>query len=442
MKTSAFRYFYWYVGMTGLLFSTSLFANSMPDFTKLVEKNTRSIVNISAIHHDSTENPYQPNQHRGISYGSGFIISIDNKSYIITNNHVTNKASEILVRFSDRVELLATLIGADTLTDVALLEVTDIDNKELLPVTIGSSETLKAGQWVVAIGSPFSFDYSVTAGIISALGRSLPNETYVPFIQSDVAVNQGNSGGPLFNLDGEVIGINSRIFSRTGTYAGLSFSIPMHIALDVATQLKNKGSVTRGYLGVSIRDVTRELVKSFGMRKAQGALVVEVLKNTAADTGGIRNGDIILEFQGKEIIHSGDLPVLVGRTQPGTQEEFVILREGNRKTIKLVIGSREGTIAPQAKRKNLGMGLVALDAERLASLGLNNGIGIQSIEVNGAAFKAGFQAGDIITHFYQTPVTTVDELLRLVEQTQSGSHVPLRILRNQRQPIYIALQIP
>ena len=416
---------------------TALSADSFPDFTKLVENTTESIVNISALRNKPHQS-YMP----GGAIGSGFVIEIDDKNYVITNNHVTEGADKILVRFSDRIELLARQIGADKLTDVALLEIVDADEKEMKEVIIGDSENLKAGQWVVAIGSPFSFDYSVTAGIISALGRSLPDEAYVPFIQSDVAVNQGNSGGPLFNLEGEVIGINSRIFSRTGNYAGLSFSIPIHIALDVAKQLKEKGSVTRGFLGVSIRDVTRELIKPFGLKKAQGALVVEVFKGSSAEKGGILNGDIITEYQGKEIINSGDLPVLVGRTKPGKTGKFVILREGKQKKLDIVIGSRDEENTRLTSNIDFGMELVNLTSEQLAKVGIEKGIGIQSIQGNSIAFRSGFQAGDIITHFYQTPVASVADFISLVEQTKSGTHVPLRILRNQRQPIYIALQIP
>lgn len=410
---------------------------SLPDFTELVGETSESVVNISALHNSSAQDGKS-----GSSVGSGFVIAIGDRKYIITNNHVTEGADELLVRFNDRVELLAKQIGADKLTDVALLEIIDLDGKELKEVVIGDSETLKAGQWAVAIGSPFSFDYSVTAGIISALGRSLPGESYVPFIQSDVAVNQGNSGGPLFNLEGEVIGINSRIFSRTGNYAGLSFSIPIHIAVNVAQQLKEKGAVTRGFLGVSVSDVTRELIKPFGLKKAQGALVVEVFKGDAADKGGILTGDIIIEYEGKEIVYSGDLPVLVGRTEPGTERTFVILRQGKRKTLTFAIGNRDEAGSNRTNKIDLGMQLIPLTDEQLASISIDSGVAIQSVKNNGLAFQSGFQTGDIITHFYQTPVSSIQGFFDLVEKAKTGTHVPLRILRDQRRPIYIALQIP
>lgn len=237
------------------------------------------------------------------SLGSGFIIGSD--GYILTNNHVVEKADEILVRLSDRRELVAKLIGTDKRSDLALLK---IEASDLPVVKVGKDKEIKVGEWVMAIGSPFGFDHSVTVGVVSALGRSLPRESYVPFIQTDVAINPGNSGGPLFNLDGEVIGINSQIYSRTGGFMGLSFAIPMEVALDVVAQLKDKGYVARGWLGVLIQDVTRELAESFGMKQPAGALVAKVLKDGPAAKAGIKVGDVVLEFAGKAIHTSSDLP--------------------------------------------------------------------------------------------------------------------------------------
>ncbi|VAV96064.1 HtrA protease/chaperone protein, partial [hydrothermal vent metagenome] len=304
--------------------------SGLPDFTGLVEKNGAAVVNISTEEkrdkrskriprrfQDMPENgPFgewfkhffgeegEGNNGEGNGFGgphryaqslgSGFIISKD--GYVLTNNHVVADADKIIVRLSDRRELEAELIGTDKRSDLALLK---IEGDDFPVVKIGSSETLKAGEWVLAIGSPFGFDYSVTAGIVSAKGRSLPRENYVPFIQTDVAINPGNSGGPLFNLDGEVVGINSQIYSRTGGYMGLSFAIPIDVVMNVVEQLKSDGHVVRGWLGVLIQDVTRELAESFGMKKPHGALVARVLPNSPAEAAGFKIGDIVVKFNGK-----------------------------------------------------------------------------------------------------------------------------------------------
>ncbi|MFT6624533.1 MAG: serine protease Do, partial [Cycloclasticus sp.] len=299
---------------------TNAMANNLPDFTALVEANSNAVVNISTtqkspqlqsflppdfeipenapygdlLKHFFGERGAIPRQRDSHSLGSGFIISRD--GFLLTNHHVVKDADEIIVRLQDRRELKATLVGSDERTDVALLKV---EANDLPVVKFGSSEALKVGEWVFAIGSPFGFDSSVTAGIVSAKGRSLPQENYVPFIQTDVAINPGNSGGPLFNLNGEVVGINSQIYSRSGGFMGLSFAIPIDVALNVSNQLKESGHVVRGWLGVRIQDVTRELAESFDMKKPHGALVAQVLPDSPAEKAGIKVGDVIVSFNGQ-----------------------------------------------------------------------------------------------------------------------------------------------
>ena len=313
--------------------ATAVQARSLPDFVGLAKENSPAVVNISIKQHKSAsrfrhnfqmpdlpeDSPFneffkrffderqgsddEPREYETQSLGSGFIISDD--GYILTNNHVVDEADEVIVRLSDRREFKAEVIGKDKRSDVALLKIA-ADNLPKV-VQIGSTEDLEVGEWVLAIGSPFGFDHSVTSGIVSAKGRNLPSENYVPFIQTDVAINPGNSGGPLFNLDGEVVGVNSQIYSRTGGYMGLSFAIPIEMAMDVAEQLKTNGRVTRGWLGVLIQDVTRELADSFGMDHPKGALVARVMPDSPASVAGLQPGDVILEFNGMEITSSSKL---------------------------------------------------------------------------------------------------------------------------------------
>src|SRR5690606_16325520 len=276
----------------------------------------------------------QPHNAERTSLGSGFIISKD--GYILTNNHVIQNADEIIVRLNDRRTLEAKLIGADETTDLALLKV---EAKDLPTVRLGNSDALEVGEWVVAIGSPFGFDYSVTAGIVSAKGRSLPNDNYVPFIQTDVAINPGNSGGPLFNLDGKVVGINSQIYTRSGGFMGVSFAIPINVAMEVSEQLKDKGRVSRGWLGVVIQEVNKELAESFGLEKAAGALVAQIVPGSPADSADLQNGDIITHFNGKPILMSSDLPHQVGRVKPGSKVSMDVVRNGKRRKVSVTIGT-------------------------------------------------------------------------------------------------------
>ncbi len=347
--------------LTGFLVWSAAWAADLPDFTKLVEQNAPAVVNISTIQHpdaaassrneeleeffrrffppDGDGNPAHPPQVPYVpprSLGSGFVIGSD--GYILTNNHVVEDADEIVVRFNDRREMNATLVGADPRSDLAVLKV----NATNLPtVKVGRSGRLKVGEWVLAIGSPFGFDYSVTAGIVSAKGRSLPderNENYVPYIQTDVAINPGNSGGPLFNLAGEVVGINSQIYSNSGGFMGVSFAIPIDMAMDVVKQLRQTGHVSRGWLGVLIQEVNRDLAESFGLSRPQGALVTQVMAGSPADTAGLKAGDIITRFNGTEIEFSSDLPHVVGRTPAGSTAKLRVVRGGQEQTVNVIIG--------------------------------------------------------------------------------------------------------
>jgi serine protease Do len=445
-----------------LLLSFSLLATrgqaALPDFTELVQETSPSVVNIATIKHGNQYGALserynipqevpdifrhffgQPGQHgRGqqpkqekSSLGSGFIISSD--GYILTNNHVVQGADEIIVRLSDRRELDAQLIGADERADLALLKVKATGLPE---VELGNSDALKVGEWVLAIGSPFGFDYSVTAGIVSALGRSLPNESYVPFIQTDVAINPGNSGGPLFNLDGEVIGINSQIYTRSGGFMGVSFAIPISVAIDVAEQLKEKGKVSRGWLGVVIQEVNKDLAESFGLKQAKGALVAQLVPGSPAEKGGLLSGDIITAFNGQEINLSSDLPHRVGRIKPGTMAKLSIVRNGKSKTIRLEIGAlpdgdsqKLGAVPekPSPKDNRLGVVVAELSAQQERSYG--EGVIVQKVENGRAGAMAGIVRGDIISIIYGERIRSVEDFDRIVESLPNGRSVPMQIVR-------------
>ncbi|SHL64217.1 DegQ family serine endoprotease [Phytopseudomonas punonensis] len=441
----------------------------LPDFTPLVEAASPAVVNISTrqkvpnavasngglavpdleglppIFREFFERniPQQPRspgsggrQREAQSLGSGFIISKD--GYILTNNHVVADADEIIVRLSDRSELEAKLIGTDPRSDVALLKV---DATDLPTVKLGNSDNLKVGEWVLAIGSPFGFDHSVTAGIVSAKGRSLPNESYVPFIQTDVAINPGNSGGPLFNLDGEVVGINSQIFTRSGGFMGLSFAIPMSVAMDVADQLKASGKVSRGWLGVVIQEVNKDLAESFGLEKPAGALVAQVLEDGPAAKGGLQVGDVILSLDGKPIIMSADLPHLVGALKPGTKANLEIVREGARKTLKLAVGTMPAddgdeateTPTPGAERSSnrLGVSVAELTDEQKKALDLRGGVVIREVQ-DGPAALIGLRPGDVITHLNNQAISSAKNFTEVAQSLPKNRSVSMRVLRQGR----------
>src|SRR5450830_1346265 len=381
-------------------------AQSLPDFTELAEKHGAEVVNISVtqnVHVDAGAmqfpgmqddeqmqeffkrfgipgipgNPGQngapPSDYKSQSLGSGFIISSD--GYILTNAHVVNEADEVIVKLFDKREFKAKIIGADKRTDVALVK---IEATGLPKVTIGESSKLKVGEWVAAIGSPFGLENTMTAGIVSAKGRALPQENFVPFIQTDVAINPGNSGGPLFNLRGEVVGINSQIYSRTGGYMGLSFAIPIDLAMDVQNQLRSTGRVSRGRIGVVIQEVTKELADSFGLAKAEGALVNSVEKGGPADKAGVEVSDIIIKFDGKGVSSSIDLPRIVGATRPGSKVGLQVWRRGAAKDLTVTvaeipaekIASREsrGAKPAEAAANRLGLVLSELSDEQRKEL--------------------------------------------------------------------------
>ena len=435
-------------------------ASSLPDFTQLVAQASPAVVNITATRQVPTGLPSRPQQEvpelfqrffreyerRSTprpSTGSGFLISTD--GYVLTNHHVVEDAEEIVVALSDRREREAELIGADPVSDLALLKIDAID---LPVVSIGSSEALKVGEWVVAIGSPFGFELSVTAGIVSAKGRSLPDEmgNYVPFIQTDVAINPGNSGGPLFDLRGKVVGINSQIFTRSGGFMGLSFAIPIDVAMEVVEQLKDKGQVSRGWLGVQIQRVDRDLAESFGLDRAAGALVTRVFADSPAEEAGIREGDIITEFGGRAIDLSSDLPHVVGRFKAGTDTEVKVVRTGESLTLSVKVGELEAdrvaaasAVEMQPKGNQLGIIVRDLSDSERQSLEAPRGVLVTSVS-EGPGKTANLAPGDVITTVNSQWVDTVTDFETLIDALPAGTAVPVRVIR-ARQPQYIAIKI-
>lgn len=447
-------------------------ARELPEFTKLAEQNGPAVVNISTTQKvqggglpHGLEMPEFPEgtpwddllrrffgegggqqipEHESRSLGSGFII--DSEGHILTNNHVVDGAEEIVVRLNDRREVVAELVGADKRSDIALLK---IDASDLPRVKLGDSKSLKVGEWVMAIGSPFGFDHSVSVGVVSALGRNLPSENYVPFIQTDVAINPGNSGGPLFNLDGEVVGINSQIYSRTGGFMGLSFAIPIDVAMDVVAQIKQQGYVSRGWLGVLIQDVTRDLAESFGMKRPHGALVAQVLDDSPAGKGGVEVGDIIIEYNGEEVIDSSDLPPLVGRTRVGSIAKVKVLRDGKVRTLKVRIDELPAEEALQqaqseqskVKTDRLGLQVGALSEEQRQQLEIEQGGVLVELVEQGAAAQAGIRRGDVIVKINNTPVQEPREFSQLVQNLPGGKSVPVLVIRRSG-PLFLALRVP
>ncbi|MEJ2643332.1 MAG: DegQ family serine endoprotease [Gammaproteobacteria bacterium] len=467
---------YWYLLIGALLWlaaAADASAASLPNFTTLVKENAAAVVNISTtqkiksrglppgmnlpdVPEDSPFGEFfkkffgdqggQPHEYDAKSLGSGFIISHDGD--ILTNYHVVEHADSIIVRLSDRREFKAKVIGSDARSDIALLK---IDAKNLPTVKIGSSSKLQVGEWVLAIGSPFGFDHSATAGIVSAKGRSLPRENYVPFIQTDVPINPGNSGGPLFNLEGQVVGINSQIFSRTGGYMGLSFAIPIEVAMDVAKQLKATGHVSRGWLGVLIQDVTRQLAESFGMQNPEGALVAKVLPGSPAAKAGVEVGDVILKFNGKKVIDSSSLPPMVGSTKVGDKVPLEVLRNGKIRHLSVTLGElpprkqlaedqQGGQSAPVATDR-LGLSVGALTADQRKQSGVaEGGVLVQDVK-DGPAAEAGMRPGDVILMVRGTKIKSVDQFRKLVDGLPAGESVALLVQRG-KSPIFLALRVP
>lgn len=376
------------------------------------------------------------------SLGSGFIISPD--GYIVTNHHVVKDADEIVVKLSDRREYVAKLIGSDARTDVALLKVNASD---LPAVTIGSADKLEVGEPVFAIGSPFGFEQSVTDGIVSAKGRSLPGGNYVPFIQTNVAINPGNSGGPLFNKDGEVVGINSQIYSRTGGFMGLSFAIPIDVVMNVVNQLKTTGKVSRGWLGVQIQDVTRELAESFGMKRPHGALISKVMPNSPAQKAGLRIGDIIVEFDGKSIETSGELPPMVGMMPVDQKATVKIIRQGETLALPLTIGllpEQDEKIAQKETDKKpsnkLGVGVADLTGDQRDALDVpKDGVLVKNVG-KGPAKDAGIQPGDVILRIQNSVIHSKADFDKIMKTLESGKSVAVLVQRRGN-PVFLALKI-
>jgi serine protease Do len=441
-------------------------SRGLPDFTELAEKQGAAVVNISTtqVTRSSQMSPFPfdendpafeffkrfiprhpggaaPREFENKSLGSGFIVSGD--GYILTNAHVVDGADEVTVRLTDKREFKAKIIGADKRTDVALIR---IEANGLPAVKLGDPAQLKVGEWVVAIGSPFGFDNSVTAGIVSAKGRSLPQENYVPFIQTDVAINPGNSGGPLFNMRGEVVGINSQIYSRSGGYMGVSFAIPIDVAMEIQSQLRASGKVSRGRLGVVIQEVNKELAESLGLSKPMGAVVNAVEKGGPADKAGLEPGDVILKFDGKPINASADLPRLVAATKPGTRSSLQVWRKGTTRDIAVTVGemvdektaaNRQGRGAkpPEQQANRLGLVVSELSAEQKRDLKMSSGLLVE--DVRGAGSRTDLRPGDIIIALISkgatTEIKTVDQFNKLLAQFEKGSNVTLLIRRGEMQ---------
>jgi serine protease Do len=435
-------------------------ARALPDIAALVERYGPAVVNISVT---QTQKTAAGPQSRGLDpndpffeffrrfqipmpqgeapaqgLGSGFIVSAD--GLILTNAHVVRDADEVTVRLTDRREFKAKVVGSDPQTDVAVLR---IDAANLPTVKLGRSDDVRVGEWVVAIGSPFGFENSVSAGIVSAKGRALPDGTYVPFIQTDVAVNPGNSGGPLFNLQGEVIGINSQIYSRTGGYQGLSFAIPMDLVGRVQDQIVRTGKVTRGRIGITIQEVSQPLADSFGLKRPEGALVSSVEKGSPADKAGIEAGDVILKIDGRPVGRSIDLSGRVAEIKPGGRARLEVWRKGAPREITVTVDELKApnvASVPAAgeSQGRLGLAARALTPEEQRALGVTGGVLVESVSPNGAAARAGLQQGDIILALNSTPVVNVEQLRNVV--AKSGKRAAL-LVRREDARIYVPVEL-
>ncbi|MBU0621255.1 MAG: DegQ family serine endoprotease [Gammaproteobacteria bacterium] len=450
-------------------FAQSAIAADLPDFTELVEKQGAAVVNISTTQTIRVPQMFQgapnlpesdpffeffrrfgqqmPREQESQSLGSGFVISAD--GYILTNAHVVDRADKITVRLSDKREFKAKVIGADKRTDVALLK---IEATGLPKVQLGEPDQLRVGEWVLAIGSPFGFDSSVTAGIVSAKGRSLTQENFVPFIQTDVAINPGNSGGPLFNLKGEVVGINSQIYSRSGGYMGLSFAIPIDVAMDVVNQLRTSGKVSRGRIGVSIQEVTRELADSFGLSKPAGALISGVDKGGPADKAGVMPSDVILRFDGKVVASSSDLPRIVASTKPGSKVNVQLWRKGGKLDVSLVVGEMqtEGVVAQSKQQQNgrseeataseLRLGLVVseLSEQQKAELQVEGGLVVEDLK--GAAARSQLQRGDVILAVGNIEIRNFEQFNEVIKKVPHGKNIALLVRRSEG-TVYIPVKL-
>jgi len=454
------------VALLALVISGAALAQGreLPDFVKLVEEQGAAVVNISTtqavrrptavpqlpgIEDEEVQEffrrfiprqqpaPQQGPRPESRSLGSGFIISAD--GYILTNAHVIEGADEITVKLTDKREYKAKVIGADKRTDVALIK---IENGGPLPaVKFADPNRLRVGEWVVAIGSPFGFENTVTAGIVSAKGRSLPQENFVPFIQTDVAINPGNSGGPLFNMRGEVVGVNSQIYSRTGGFMGLSFAIPIDVALDIQKQLREKGRVSRGRIGVVIQEVSKDLATSFGLDRPRGALVNSVEKGSPADKAGVEPTDIITKFDGKTVESSADLPRIVGSTRPGAKADMEVWRKGASKTLSLTVAELlEARVAahdaPRAQKSaelaanRLGIVVSELSAKQKEELKLANGLVVTEVKPEA---RADVRRGDVLLTLVHkgkhTELRSTEQLNKLLAGMDKNAVITLQVRR-------------
>ena len=442
-----------------IIFSYNTGFAALPEnISELVDKSAPAVVNITAKKEVSQRSSYgyggipdemlerfgiprefreMPQQRReATSYGSGFILK-DN--YILTNFHVVEDATEVTISLSDRREFSAEVIGVDPLSDLAVLEV---DDNDLPTVNVGNSDQLRVGDWVIAIGSPFSFDFSVTAGIVSAKGRSIQNNNignYVPFLQTDVAINPGNSGGPLFNLDGEVVGINSQIYSRSGGYQGLAFAIPINVAIDVADQIINSGEVARGYLGVRMSEVDSDLADALGMEKPYGALINDVEEGESADMAGLLPGDVIVEFDNKEIKFSSDLPHVVGQIKPKTNAKASIIRDGEKIELDFVLGelpvNQEAFVPAKANTSSdpIGLKVADLDRENPSMANMPDGVIISRVNPNSPA-SGKLNRGDLITMIQyrgkKFEVFDTESFDNAIDNFSSGNKIAVHVIRN------------
>jgi serine protease Do len=441
----------------------------LPDFRKLVKQNEAAVVNISSTQAPSKqnanrkpglpdlpgkENPYLeffkrffqdrpelPGDRQSNSLGSGFVISAD--GYILTNAHVAQDADKIIVRLSDQRERPAKVIGVDDLTDVAVLK---IEGDNLPTVKIGDSDALEVGEWVLAIGSPFGLEHTATQGIVSAVGRNLPSGTYVPFIQSDVAVNPGSSGGPLFNLRGEVVGINSQIYSSTGGYMGLSFAIPIKLAIQVVEQLKATGEVTRGWLGVLLQAVNNDLAEAFKLDRPRGALVAQILPDSPAISAGFKPGDVILRYGGEPVEDSSQLPRMIGVTPVGKTVAMSILRNGEPLEIKATIARLETVEDPvttmdEHSEPRLSITVADLSNEQRRMLSADEqGVLVTALDA-GPAANAGLYPDDIILQINHIPVKSANQFVELAKELPKGKAVPIWV-RRENETLYLAVRLP
>lgn len=470
-RLMSFNYKFMSVLLLSILWSSLARAGQLPDFTQLVEQASPAVVNISTSrvvsqrpkgnqfdlpgqeqlpdmfkHFFERQFPQQKPPQQGQapkaqSSGSGFLISDD--GYILTNYHVVKDADKIIVALSDRREMDAELIGTDPRSDLALLKI----EAESLPfLTLADSDQLKVGEWVLAIGSPFGFDYSVTAGIVSAKGRSLRSETYVPFIQTDVAINPGNSGGPLFNLDGEVVGINSQIYTRSGGFMGLSFAIPSNTAISVVAQLRETGEVARGWLGVQIQEVSQDLAESFGLDKAAGALIAQVFENSPALAAGLQAGDVITQVDGNEIVMSAQVAHFIGAIAPEQSVVIQLVRSGESIDVNVTIGHLPksvagiGAAAEQGQYvKRIGLRVATLSSEKAQEWRIRNGIDILEVDA-GVAKELGLKVGDVITSMANQRISSVQQFVELAATLPPQRSISLRIVREGR-PLFVAFRL-